>query len=993
MARSRSRSRGRETLKLTSISGELLAELDLDEELRADFVSQVKLRLGERLGCPACRLQLLSVRPTNSATSWESCGRPRELQLLRVPLVRDYHEDLVDAVGLQCVARVREILERGQDPSFSGDGKPAVFHAVASANLEILLILRAAGAEMDPQDRVGASPLFLASQLGFEAAARLLLDSGAEVNRVAENGITACHIAARNGHPSLVQVLIQSGADMNRSSEDGFAPLHVAALYGQADVVAALVKLGADVNKTIETGFTSLHLAACNGHAGVVRALVEAGADINASIDDSFTPLHVAAVNGHESMVHTLVQVGMDVNKASKDGFTPLHVAALYGQEPVVRALLGFKADALRRLETGLAARQLAQRNAHGGVARLLAEAEAAASEEVEPTEPVLAETKEPEGSGAWSWSLRLFEQLGSWRLSADQVSCCTAITACQDEWQRVLGFLSEMQLRKLEKNQFVYSAAISALSAVWQLALSLFLEMRAARMQPNAVVRGATISACKSWTLSLHLLEGAPSVKAAAACGAPWQCSLRLLARLRGRCLRLDTAAFHAAGSADWRLSLAMPWRHLALPAEPLAHSLAVTACGEMGLWERSADVLLAVFQQTIQADLILHNSVLSAYAAGVRFRARLTESVKPTNTAKESELKSQLRCANQRFLELQSEKDNALNIVQSVAKERNELKVQLQAAQRRALELQSERETALGDIQSAAREKHELKSQLQSSRQSLSWEVQKAKLFVQERDELNLQLHSSNQRFLQLHSEKEHALNDIANLAKERDELKGQLETTHQRFSDWQREKEAVLAHARQSCQGEKETAIKAAHQRCLELKSENEMALKSAHQKCLQSQIEKEMALKTVQSMSKERDQLKLQLHAADRSFSAELHKCLNLAAERDELKSQLDSASQKSVQLQIEKDHALSSIKTLSKEISELSFQLSSGRYDIAVAKSREFCLQQDKKSTESELVFAKQRAEELEADNHRLRRERSDLKSQLQDANQRAGDLT
>ena len=203
-------------------------------------------------------------------------------------------------------------------------------------------------------------------------------------------------------------------------------------------------------------------------------------------------------------------------------------------------------------------------------------------------------------------------------------------------------------------------------------------------------------------------------------------------------------------------------------------------------------------------------------------------------------------------------------------------------------------------------AQEKHELKSQLQSSRQSLSWEVQKAKLFVQERDELNLQLHSSNQRFLQLHSEKEHALNDIANLAKERDELKGQLETTHQRFSDWQREKEAVLADARQSCQGEKETAIKAAHQRCLELKSENEMALKSAHQKCLQSQTEKEMALKTVQSMSKERDQLKLQLHAADRSFSAELHKCLNLAAERDELKSQLDSASQKSVQLQIEKE---------------------------------------------------------------------------------------
>ena len=35
--------------------------------------------------------------------------------------------------------------------------------------------------------------------------------------------------------------------------------------------------------------------------------------------------------------------------------------------------------------------------------------------------------------------------------------------------------------------------------------------------------------------------------------------------------------------------------------------HSLAVTACGEMGLWERSADVLLAVFQQTIQADLRL--------------------------------------------------------------------------------------------------------------------------------------------------------------------------------------------------------------------------------------------------------------------------------------------------------------------------------------------------------------------------------------------------
>ena len=45
---------------------------------------------------------------------------------------------------------------------------------------------------------------------------------------------------------------------------------------------------------------------------------------------------------------------------------------------------------------------------------------------------------------GAWSWSLRLFEQLGSWRLSADQVSCCTAITACQGRvaWARWFSWL-----------------------------------------------------------------------------------------------------------------------------------------------------------------------------------------------------------------------------------------------------------------------------------------------------------------------------------------------------------------------------------------------------------------------------------------------------------------------------------------------------------------------------------------------------------------------
>ena len=58
---------------------------------------------------------------------------------------------------------------------------------------------------------------------------RALIELGADVNMAMDNGATPLFIAAQVGHEAVVRALIELGADVNKARHDGMTPLFMAA--------------------------------------------------------------------------------------------------------------------------------------------------------------------------------------------------------------------------------------------------------------------------------------------------------------------------------------------------------------------------------------------------------------------------------------------------------------------------------------------------------------------------------------------------------------------------------------------------------------------------------------------------------------------------------------------------------------------------------------------------------------------------------------------
>ena len=99
----------------------------------------------------------------------------------------------------------------------------------------------------------GATPLFIACQMGQVDAARLLLEKGAAVDRALEDGQTPLIIACKNGHVDAVRLLLDQGADINRADKYGATPLLACRM-----ALRLLLDEGAEVDRSTEGGQTPL---------------------------------------------------------------------------------------------------------------------------------------------------------------------------------------------------------------------------------------------------------------------------------------------------------------------------------------------------------------------------------------------------------------------------------------------------------------------------------------------------------------------------------------------------------------------------------------------------------------------------------------------------------------------------------------------------------------------------------------------------------------
>ena len=146
------------------------------------------------------------------------------------------------------------------------------------------------GADVAAQDKVGETPLHLASRNGEEEVARMLIECGADVAAQNKDGETPLHRASQKGKVEVTRMLIECGADVSAQTKHGETPLHLASkrpsygiqLQGLAEVSCILLGRGADVNAKNKDGLTSFCLASQNrdGRDPRLKVLLDHGADL-----------------------------------------------------------------------------------------------------------------------------------------------------------------------------------------------------------------------------------------------------------------------------------------------------------------------------------------------------------------------------------------------------------------------------------------------------------------------------------------------------------------------------------------------------------------------------------------------------------------------------------------------------------------------------------------------------------------------------------------
>jgi ankyrin repeat protein len=203
--------------------------------------------------------------------------------------------------------------------------------------------------------RSGFTPLIIASILGHDSVARLLLANGADANAVDRDGFAALHHAVRNPKAiELVHALLEHGVDPNVAvrgieiAASGVAlqdatPLMLAAEINNYEAVVALAEAGADPLAGTPGNTTPLILAAGGGTdvfrprpaderavaVKTVAFLVEQGADVNAAGHFGWTALHAAAYQGLNDVVELLARHGAKLDALDEFGQTPLSIASL----------------------------------------------------------------------------------------------------------------------------------------------------------------------------------------------------------------------------------------------------------------------------------------------------------------------------------------------------------------------------------------------------------------------------------------------------------------------------------------------------------------------------------------------------------------------------------------------------------------------------------------------------------------------------------------
>jgi uncharacterized protein len=273
--------------------------------------------------------------------------------------------------------------------------------AARVGDVETILALIEAGANVDLPGKGGQSPLEVAAAAGQTAAVRALLTGGADPGFESDTGISPLEVAAAKGHvetaailikhggitdaqkasalyranqsgsAEMARVLLEEGADALGDAGQALTPLDYTFQYGSDSLVNVYLERGHELNVATAArlgrveelttllssgsnpreagpdGRSPLQLAIANNRTESVAVLLDHGVAANLPLEtwDRRTPLHEAAAGAESNTVDLLLNWGADANPLDRVGRTPLYEAVSHGRETAVRVLLEHGAD------------------------------------------------------------------------------------------------------------------------------------------------------------------------------------------------------------------------------------------------------------------------------------------------------------------------------------------------------------------------------------------------------------------------------------------------------------------------------------------------------------------------------------------------------------------------------------------------------------------------------------------------------------------------
>jgi len=290
------------------------------------------------------------------------------------------NDPLISAVEVGDVARVKELVARGADPSGPGPGMQALKTAVQNGDTTMVQALLALGAEPNGRDPYRCSSIIRAVEEASQEVFEALVKGGMDV-RCDDFGLQNLALKSRapdvmfpswryfsrfRNLSAFIERLIAAGVWVD-TPEGGETALMSAVKANNVDIARTLLKAGANpnaVNTVVETeeqvdGATPL-ITAINMYSRfrdptALRILLNAGADPNYLSTGEY------AIN--RNLTHA---------SHPNAGITALHVAAEQGAVVPTKLLLEHGADPSLARSDGAVAVSIAQENQHPDVATLI---------------------------------------------------------------------------------------------------------------------------------------------------------------------------------------------------------------------------------------------------------------------------------------------------------------------------------------------------------------------------------------------------------------------------------------------------------------------------------------------------------------------------------------------------------------------------------------------------------------------------------------------